>query len=374
MDGDLAKAISKMLGKTIYKAEHHTRQLHGGTLGDVQLVEGMAEAEDGDKLPFKIVYKKQKIWERPGDFDSWRREYDLYQSSLDTVFVPAFCRPKCYYSVHSDGLIEMWIEYIDGVSGKGLTIDMLEQAALELGRFQGRINSRYQDYGNITCLSDTGFLEREFSQWHVQTFTYDFLISGQCRIPAFLKEMLKNGDIQLIDGKSFEYSWLRSRGCNIPEHLKQMVMDIDEHKEELFAKLKSLPIVLCHRDFWIENIFYADGAIKLIDWDTAGWGFAGEDIVSLIADEMDVERFEENYYRLVPAYIRGLSEYMDTPAAEEMYILDMILIKFGYRMLQEYMFSEAADENLWGLNALQKIYEIKIMQTNKYGGNTYANL
>lgn len=113
------------------------------------------------------------------------------------------------------------------------------------------------------------------------------------------------------------------------------------------------------QDFWNENIFFSDGVIRLIDWDTAGWGFMGEDIASLIVDGMDVERFEENYNRLVPAYIKGLSEYMGLPAVEEMCILEMILIKFGYRMMQNYMFSETNNENNWGVNALQKLYEMR---------------
>ena len=91
---------------------------------------------------------------------------------------------------------------------------------------------------------------------------------------------------------------------------------------------------------------------------TAGWGFLGEDIASLIVDGMDIEQFEENYRRLVPAYLKGLSEYMVVPAVEEMYTLEMILIKFGYRIIQEYIFSETADEKFWSLNALQKIYEM----------------
>ncbi|MBE5965405.1 MAG: GNAT family N-acetyltransferase [Lachnospiraceae bacterium] len=354
----LVPAISKMLGKTINLADYQTKQLQGGTLGDVRFVTGMAETVDGDKLPYKIVWKKQEKWERPGDPDSWRREYDLYQSNLGATFTPALRWPECYHSELQDGNIELWIEYIDGVSGSDLTIEMLEQAALELGRFQGRNIKQHDKLRNISCLGDTGFLEREFSQWHTQSFTYDFLISEPCHIPGFLKEMLKNGDIQLIDGKSFEYSCLRSRSCDIPENLKQMIMDIDDRKDELFDKLKNLPIVLCHRDFWNENIFFTDGVIRLIDWDTAGWGVLGEDIASLIVDGMDIEQFEENYRRLVPAYLKGLSEYMVVPAVEEMYTLEMILIKFGYRIIQEYIFSETADEKFWSLNALQKIYEM----------------
>lgn len=73
----LTTVISKILGKPITGAEYQTQQLHGGTLGDVQLVKGMAEITGGEKLPYKVVWKKQKKWERPGDPNSWHREYDL---------------------------------------------------------------------------------------------------------------------------------------------------------------------------------------------------------------------------------------------------------------------------------------------------------
>lgn len=355
----LKYVLIKMLGKTIINGTYETKQLPGGTLGDVRFVAGIAETVDSEKLPYKVVWKKQKKWERPGDPNSWRREYDLYQSILGVAFTPALRWPECYHSEIRDENIELWIEHIDGISGSDLTIEMLEQAALELGRFQGRIAKQHDDLKNISCLGDAGFLAREFSQWHTQSYTYDFLISEPCRMPKFLKEMLKNGDIQLVDGKSFEYSCLRSNSCDIPEILKQMIMDVDERKDEVFNRLKNLPIVLCHRDFWNENIFFTDGAIRLIDWDTAGWGFLGEDIASLIVDGMNVDRFEENYNRLVPAYLKGLLEYIDIPDVDDLCIIEMILIKFGYRMMQEYMFSETHDEENWGMNALQRIYEIR---------------
>ena len=354
----LNNILSKMLDKSINNASYQVNQLQGGTLGDVQLVTGLAQTIDNEKIPYKVVWKKQKKWERPGDPGSWRREFDLYQSNLQVAFTPTLRRPECYHMELSNDTIELWMEYVDGISSGDLSIEMLELAALELGRFQGRINQRHQNFKSIACLGDTGFLEREFSQWHRQLYTYDYLTSKQSRLPEFLKEMLKSGKIQLVEGKSFEYSYLRSEGCDIPEKLKQMIMDIDDRKDELFNKFKNLPIVLCHRDFWNENIFYTDGEVRLIDWDTAGWGFLGEDIASLIVDDMDVDRFEENYDRLVPAYLNGFKEYMDIPDVDEMCIFDMILIKFGYRMMQEQMFSEVSNMDNWGMNALQKVYEI----------------
>ncbi|HBL84642.1 MAG: hypothetical protein A2Y17_10935 [Clostridiales bacterium GWF2_38_85] len=347
-----------MLSVTVINSDYQIKQLQGGTVGDVKLISGFAKTAVGVELPYKLVLKTQKKWERPGDPNSWRREYDLYVSDFSTAFSDTLCWPKCFYAEINGDETQIWMEYIDGISGANLKIEMLEQAALELGRYQGRISKQYNNLRNISCLGDTGFLEREFKQWHTQSFTYDYLISEPCRMPGFLKEMLKDGSIQLVDGKSFEYSYLRSRGCNISEHLKNMLMDIDDHMETLFDESKKLPVVLCHRDFWNENIFFSDDKIRLIDWDTAGWGYLGEDVASLIIDGMNVERFEENCKRLVPAYLKGIIEYMDIPSIDEPIILTMTLIKFGYRMMQEYMFSESPNEKSWGVNALQKIYEM----------------
>lgn len=61
------------------------------------------------------------------------------------------------------------------------------------------------------------------------------------------------------------------------------------------------------------NLIYADGKIALIDWDTSGWGYLGEDLASLIADEADVHSMVDYYKRCVPAYYQGFSEYADAP-------------------------------------------------------------
>ena len=72
----LLLVLSKMLGKAVVRADYQTEQLHGGTLGDVQLIAGIAETAYGQNLPYKVVWKRQKKWKRPGDPGSWRREYD----------------------------------------------------------------------------------------------------------------------------------------------------------------------------------------------------------------------------------------------------------------------------------------------------------
>jgi len=279
-----------------------SKPLKGGTLGDVRLVTGTAKTANGKRLPYRFVLKTQKKWARPGDPDSWRKEYDLYASGFDTIFTGAFRWPKCYHAEIGNEQMRLWMEYIDGISGAGLDVAMLEQAALEWGRLQGRLYNRPEALWHIACLGDAGFLEREFSQWHTQSFTYDFLISKKCSLPGFLKQMLKDGKIRLVDGKSFEYGLLRSEACGLPAHLKQMLINIDDDREAIFEQIKQLPVVLCHRDFWNENIFFADGSIVAIDWDGAGWGYLGEDIASLVADTDECEHFEVHCHKLIPAY------------------------------------------------------------------------
>lgn len=355
----LTLVLSKMFGVGILHANYQTQQLHGGTLGNVQLVTGMATTADGRVLPYNVVLKLQKKWERPGDPNSWRREYDLYLSKFGQFFNESLRWPECYHAELNGSETQIWLEYIDGISGRNLKVEMLEQVALELGRFQGRLYQQPKFLRNITCLGDTEFLKRDFEQWHTQKFTAEFLISEQCRLPEFLKQMLKNREVHLYGSKSFEYSFLRSEKCELPEHLKKMLIDVDERKEVIFKNIQSLPVVLCHRDFWLENIFVSNGKTILIDWDGGGWGFAGEDIASLIVDETDVRYLDEYYRKFVPIYCRGLSEYIDISEIGDFYIWEMIIIKFGYRLVREYIFAQSSDVKEQQITALQKIYEMK---------------
>ena len=353
----LVKVLSKMLEVDITNASRNVTKLHGGDVGDVQLLEGIAETKNGDRHPYKIILKIQDKWKRPGDPDSWRREYDLYVSGLDEILPDTIRWPKCYHAEINGDEIQIWMEYVDGVSGNDLSIEMLEQAALGLGRFQGILHSRPELLQNISNFSDTGYLKRDYEQWHTQAYSYEDIIS-YCPLSDCRRQALKDGRLRLLEGKSFEYSFLRSDECDIPQHLKQRIFDIDDNMENLFKEIASLPVVLCHRDFWIENIIYDNGKIRLIDWDTSGWGYLGEDIASLVSDDVDYDYFEALCERLIPAYYKGIAEYMDISDVGNRYIREMILLKFGYRKVQGCLFAETAEDRDEMVRELQKIYDM----------------
>lgn len=322
----LLEVLSKMFGVDIVRADYQTTQLKGGTVGDVRLVTGIAETGGGGKMPYRLVLKIQKQWERYGDPGSWRREYDLYVSGLGAEFSSGLRWPNCYLAEMNDGETRLWMEYIDGVSGLDLTGDMYEQAAYELGRFQGRLFAEKPSV--LDKLSNLG-----------------------------KPDAMKNYYLHYRSWKVV-YDYIRSKDCEIPGHLCKMLIDIDENAEEVLARIEKLPQVLCHRDYWVTNIFYKDGGIILIDWDTAGWGRMGEDLSSLIADEADVENKVKHYHTCVPAYYKGFSEYADISHITDDCVWELILLMFGYRLVEGFVYAGTPEDKALQVATLQKIYEM----------------
>ncbi|WP_168123695.1 aminoglycoside phosphotransferase family protein [Paenibacillus sp. HB172176] len=325
----LIQALSRCFEKDILSADWQMMPLHGGTVGSVQLVTGIAEAADGEQLPYQIVLKIQKKWNRFGDPDSWRREYDLYSSDLGRTFSDAFRWPLCYHAEINaeESECRLWLEYIDGTTGLDLTPDMYELAALELGRYQGKLYAEQPAVlQSLTNLSHADLMKNIYLHYRSWPLVYDYI---------------------------------RSKDCEFPPHVWQMLINIDEHADEIFAHIEKLPLVLCHRDFWITNLIYADGKFAVIDWDTSGWGRMGEDLASLIADEADVDHMVECYQRCVPAYYKGFAEYADVSPFADDCVYEMILLAFGYRLVEWYLHTEDEVEKKKHGDTLQKIYEMK---------------
>ena len=320
--------LSKMLSTGIKHADYKIEKLQGGTVGDVQLITGIAESSSGDKIPYRIVLKVQKKWERPGDILSWRREYDLYSSKIPSLFTGSLRWPVCYFAQinNEEDETQIWMEYIEGISGYDLSIDMLKKVSREIGRFQGKIYSEKPAFlHEITNLGNAGGLKE-----------YYFFCKGWTLI----------------------YDYIRSDVCEIPKHLCKMIIDVDENSDEIWQRIEVLPIVFCHRDFWVTNIFYKENGFILIDWDTAGWGYLGEDVRQLISDEVPPERMLEYYSECVPEYYIGFSEYVDISHITDKCIKEMIIFNYGYRLVDWYKTAKTEEEKELHLNVLQKIYEM----------------
>lgn len=323
----LETALEKKFESKVMLLAYDTSKLHGGTLGDVYLVEGTLELESHHKKDFKIVHKRQKKWERYFDPSSWRREYDLYTSDLSSYFSEQFRWPLCYHATQADDEIQLWLEYIAGETAVDLTVEMYEAAAYELGSFQGKLYVRdtdiLQEYSN---LSNIEFLKNNYLHYRSWPEVYDYV---------------------------------RLENCPLPKHLCDMMIELDRNEELIWSKIQNLPQVLCHRDFWTTNIFYDKGQIRVIDWDTTGVGFFGEDMASLIADETPLELMVECYQKCIPAYYNGFTKYVDLSEDIDDCVYELILLMFGYRLIEGYKFSENEVNQKLCQDTLEEIYKMK---------------
>ena len=159
----LKKALITLFGTEITQFDYTIARLRGGTLGDLFRISGVANIETSP-LHFDIVLKRQKKWDRFGDLESWRREYDIYASNFIEDLVPLFKLPKCLLLVEKKNLIEIWMEYIEGQSGSDqVHLDELVLAAKRLGNMQ----SRFSLYGtrNRAYLRNNSALLNSFHLW-----------------------------------------------------------------------------------------------------------------------------------------------------------------------------------------------------------------
>ncbi len=323
----LLQVLSKKLNKNIIDATYQLQKLHGGTVGQVHLVTGFATSDNQMIEPYQLVLKKQIKWERYGDLNSWRREFDLYNSDLSQTFSNDFAWPDCYKAVMSNNSFELWMDYIEAPSGQDLTLEMYERAAEVLGSFHGSL-----------CLNELAEIKK-----------IDNLSS---------RDYVKNFYLH-YSGWDEVYDYIRSDVCDLPNEICQMMIYLDDNHQGIIEQLDRTPIVFSHRDYWNTNIFYDKNRIITIDWDTAGYGYFGEDIASLIADGTEPRNMLDYFRLCVPAYVKGFSQYLDINFDPFKLVHNIILMMFGYRLIESYKFAENPEDRILAKKSLQSILEMK---------------
>lgn len=328
----IKKIVEKAYDKSISTLEYKIKELQGGTLGEVRLVSGTARSVQGEDFSYRIVWKTQKKWNRIGDANSWRREYDVAASSFFDFIPQVFCLPRFYYHQIEETQNQLWMEYLQGVSGVQLRLPMLCEAAKKLGEMQGILLEEGNLWKQFSFLSKENTMKETFYSWTENTR---------------------------------EHQFLHSKECDLPIHLKEMFLNMQQQADSLFESFAQLPTVLCHKDFWIENLFYQEGNIGLIDWDCVGEGYLGEDIACLIVDDTETEDLPKYYEEITASYQEGLKGYLPKEQIEILPIWEMILIQFGYRILRRYLFSEVEEEKSKVVKRLQTIYDLKYGQNRE---------
>lgn len=324
----LLKVLSQKANQTIVTCDYTQSALPSEMPGNLVLIEGEGQMKNGDLWPFKLVYKTLDKWERYADPGSWRREHDLYASDFESTLGQGVTWPKCYHLESQGGELGLWMDYVEGHTGQDLSVDMFVDISRILGSYQGHMYVNQMDkFKAIDNLSQSNFLKESYLRYRNHAEFYDYI---------------------------------RHESCDLPRPVLDMLIRNDEDSERIWQAIEALPIIICHRDLWSTNVFYQPGRVTLIDWDTTGYGYMGEDIASLVADEVPPEKMKALYPLCIEAYYEGLSEHYDVSGIQNHCIHELILMLYGYRLVADYMYAKDDSSKQLARQTLEALADMKI--------------
>ncbi|WP_044505073.1 aminoglycoside phosphotransferase family protein, partial [Megasphaera massiliensis] len=252
----------------------------------------------------------QRKWERHGDPNCWRREHDLYDAN---VIIPNQIKlPCCLLLEEEADLTRIWMEYVEGVTGKHLDAEDLVLTAERLGSFQADYHLRGR---------------RDLS-----------LLRGY---PAV--------------GSSFDLWWnnvkepLRDTIEGFPDELRQILNGYAEQANELLNLLEALPVTLCQGDVHQGNIILRKDSgttsVYLIDWDCAGYGRMGEDAIDLLIEafvysDWDVSMLPGLRRGIMDSYCQGAKlQGVDFDLGDKL-VRDVFVLAWGFRIVSIYLYGQ----------------------------------
>ena len=306
----LLAALSSMFGAGISDAEYTAETLRGGTVGEVCHIAGHAIG-DCARYPFSLVLKTQRRWHRPGDPDSWRREYDIYKQGLTDLLPRALRLPRCWLLEEGDDVTRIWMAYIDGRSGSShLHADELALAARRLGEMQAGFHLRGRR--GLPYLRAYPAIRSSFDLW-------------SNRMLPLLKLPM--------DG--------------FPDELRKTLNDYAARSKPLLEQFKALPLTLCQGDVHHDNLIFSgsgeEAEIYLIDWDSAGYGFMGEDAVDVLMEafvysDRDVRLLPGFRQKIIGGYCQGAGSRGVGFEMSGQLIKDIFALAWGFRLADLFLY------------------------------------
>jgi hypothetical protein len=257
----------------------------------------------------------------PAAWDWPHREAELYLSGALAALPPGIRAPRCLHSLtRNDGTIWIWLEDLGDTCGHPRTIVDYAITARHLGQLNGA-------YLAGRPLPEGRGLDRTWlAAW----------------VEAAAPEMAL-----LLDGIDHP----RMRAVYPPEVVEAFGA-LWTSRHVLLDRLGRLPATFCHRDAFGRNLFHpAENEETIaIDWEFAGFGFAGEDLTPLVAATAlfmdiasdDIERLERTAFA---AYLKGLraAGWAGDPADIHAAYAISAALRFGVgmaRMIVPFMLSD----------------------------------
>ncbi len=252
----------------------------GGAIGGTALYRFWIESAAGPPITLILKILFQRPGETPNSPYYWKREYELYRTSLlDDLPAATFIAPQIVHL--RDFGDSCWIWMADYADHKDdWTLDDYREIARQLGRMNG------------------GMIGRELpaQAWLAQAW-HSAIVPGLADAFAALPHYLEQPLARIA----------------LPFAARDEVMAIWRDRQLFRDALAQLPQTLCHNDAFRRNILHSDEGIVLLDWALAGRGGLGEELVSLVALALYYSGFSQDYAERIDqavfsAYRQGLRE------------------------------------------------------------------
>ncbi len=322
----LLSALTSMFQEPIHDVSYTTELLQGGTVGNVKKLSGTVLTTSGTQR-FHMVLKTQKQWNRHGDPDCWRREYEIYKHGLTDTFSQFIHLPACYLLEEQDNTTQIWMEYIEGkTSEHQLHAEELALAAEYLGALQANFHLHGQF--DLPYLRSYPAVCSSFDLWHGR-----------------MKSLLA----QPIAG--------------FPDTLRSQLNEYAEHADSILAYFDALPHTICQGDVHHDNLILREvngkTVVYLIDWDSAGYGSLGEDAIDVLMEafvysDRDVAELPHFKQQIITGYCRGASSQGFTHTMSDTLIRNLFALSWGFRIADRYLYyKENEKQQLRLINILQ---------------------
>ncbi len=281
----LTELARRALGDSSIHLRSWSREpVHGGFGGAkggtaIHRFSGAATCDKTWSIILKILYRRPDEDQRSPYY--WKREYEVYRSSLlDDLPPDAFAAPQIYALEDFEDCCWIWMEDIVDLKPSWELADY-HDIARRLGRFNGACLS-------ARALPDYDWLSRD---WH-------------CAIVPPLAETFENLEHYLENP-------LARR--TLPLKAKARIQAIWRERATFIKALSALPKTLCHIDAFRRNILHRRQEVVLIDWAMVGHAALGEELVSLVAVSAYHERLSPDDARqldrvVFAGYLDGLAE------------------------------------------------------------------
>jgi Phosphotransferase enzyme family len=189
------------------------------------------------------------------------REPLLFERGLPAHFTDAgIAMPRLLGSVDRPGAIALWLEDLDGASGRDLTVADYATIGRRLGHAQGR-ELAGAPLARTQAAADfpwsRGFLELYLASWD------------------------DVGWNRIDDNDAWNAPLVRD---HFPPELRVELVRLCRERHELLSWAAKLPSTICHQDVWPNNVFESGDRTTLIDWAFAGYGHVGTDPGNLVTD------------------------------------------------------------------------------------------